>query len=398
MSQQKVYLDHAATTPLDLRVLEAMQPFLTTEFANPSSFHTPGKRVRDAIDSARAKVAEGVGARPDEIIFTSGGTEANNLALLGYARAHQAEGKHIISARTEHESVLEPLGALERAGFEITWLEVDDQGLVNVGDVERALRPETILVSIMMANNEIGTIAPVAKIGATIERARQAGETKAVFHSDACQALGDQELRVEALHVDLLTVNSSKIYGPKGVGALYIKRGLKLAPLMFGGAQERQIRPGTENVIGIIGFARAVEIATTERVDYVKKIAPLRDRLIEGVLASVPKTRLNGHPNERLANNVNISFLDVEGEALLLYLDAAGIAAATGSACTSASLDPSHVILALGVPYEVAHGSIRFSLGRDTTQDQIDYVIETLPPLVEKLRKISAIEVDSKYL
>ncbi|MBI4598970.1 aminotransferase class V-fold PLP-dependent enzyme [Candidatus Uhrbacteria bacterium] len=402
-----VYLDHAATTPLDSRVREAMRPYEEEAFGNPSSFHTAGKRAKDAIDGARKRIADLLSARPDEILFTSGGTESDNLAILGFARAHREHGKHLITTTFEHQAVLEAMTHLEKSGkagsgsagkegFEVTRVSVDAQGLVDPEEVRRALRSDTILVSVMAANNEIGTLQPIAEIGNLIRKERG---TRAypVFHTDACQAAGAINLNVEKLHVDLLTFNGPKIYGPKGIGALYVKRGLKLQPLQFGGAQERGIRPGTENVAGIIGLAAAFEIAQAEREAESARLLPLRDRLIAGILKHIPKTRLNGHPTKRLPNNVNISFMDLEGEALLLYLDAKGVYASTGSACTSASLDPSHVILALGMPYEVAHGSMRFTLGHATTEEDIDYVLEVLPPLVEKLRSISPVRVDEKY-
>lgn len=396
---RQVYVDHAATTPVDARVFEAMQPFFGSLYGNPSSFHTKGKEAKDALDDARARIAHTIGARPDEILFTSGGSEADNLAILGIARAYAGQGKHLISSPTEHPAVLEALRHLQRKeGFEITWIPVDSFGRVSPEAVIAAIRPDTTLVSVMLANNEIGTISPVREIGAKIRRLREGAKSAfPYFHSDACQAVGAMEVNVEKLNVDLLTINSSKIYGPKGVGALYVKRGVKLMPMQFGGAQERGLRPGTENMAGIVGFARAIEIAQEEREAESARLIPLRDQLIAGILASIPKTRLNGHPTERLPNNINISFMDVEGEALLLYLDAKGVFASTGSACTSATLDPSHVILALGLPYEVAHGSLRFTLGRTTTKEDIDYILEVLPPLVEKLRAISPVHVDEKY-
>lgn len=396
---RQVYLDHAATTPIEPQVFEAMRPFLTTEYGNPSSFHTLGKTAKDAIEVARAQVAQVLGARADEIIFTSGGSEANNLSILGLARAHANTGKHLVSARTEHPSVIEALEHLvKKEGFEVTYVEVDAMGLVEPTAVLAAIRPDTTLVTIMLANNEIGTIAPVREIGSLIRKNREARQSiYPFFHTDACQAVGAIEVDVQKLNVDLMTVNSSKIYGPKGVGALYVHRGIKLTPLLFGGSQEKALRPGTENVAGIVGFGQAIGLANEQRDGYSANLAPLRDYLIEGILKSLPKTRLNGHPTKRLPNNVNISIMDIEGEALLLYLDAKGVYASTGSACTSATLDPSHVILALGVPYEVAHGSLRFTLGRSTTRQDIDYVLEVLPPLVQKLRAISPVHVDEKY-
>ncbi len=400
-----VYLDHAATTPLDPRVKEAMELYLTDAYGNPSSFHMVGKRAKDAVDAARAGIASVLGAHVDEILFTSGGTESDNLAILGVCRANRvaslgdATRGHIITSTIEHQAVMESVGHLEKKeGFEVTYVPVDKFGVVNPTDVEKALRPDTILVTIMMANNEIGTIEPIAEIGNRIQKYRKAQGTKfPLFHTDACQAAGALDMNVEKLHVDLLTFNGSKIYGPKGIGALYVKRGIKLTPLTFGGAQEKGIRPGTENVAGIVGLAKALEIADAEKKQEALRLIPLRDELIKRILETIPKTRLNGHTTERLPNNVNISIMDLEGEALLLYLDAQGVYASTGSACTSASLDPSHVILALGMPYEVAHGSIRFTLGRSTTADDIDYVLEVLPPLVEKLRAMSPVRVDEKY-
>lgn len=393
----QVYLDHASTTPLDPRVREAMLPFLDEDFGNPSSFHSPGKKAKDAIEEARASIAKIIGANPDEIIFTSGGTESDNLAILGAGRA---VGKgQIITSSIEHQAVHEAIDHLvKKEGFSVTILPVDKFGLVNPDDVEKALCDDTVLVSVMYGNNEIGTIEPIAEIGRVIDKRRQMkGSKYPLFHTDACQAAGALDLTVDKLHVDLLTFNGSKIYGPKGIGALYVKRGVKLTPIIFGGAQEKGLRPGTENVAGIIGLAEALRIAEEEKKKESARLVPLRDKLIEGILKTIPKTRLNGHPTERLPNNVNISLMDMEGEALLLYLDAQGVSASTGSACTSASLDPSHVILALGVPYEVAHGSIRFTLGRATTEKDIDYVLEVLPPLVAKLRLMSPVRVDEKY-
>lgn len=393
-----VYLDHAAATPMDPGVLAAMRPFLEGAGGNPSSFHGDGKDAKDALDLARERVAALLHARPDEVLFTSGGTESDNLAVLGYARANKEKGMHLVTTSFEHPAVLESVAHLEKKeGFAATYVSPGRDGLVKPEDVLAAVRPDTVLVSVMLANNEIGTIQPVAEIGRELKRMRDAGASKAVLHTDACQAAGALELDIEKLQADLLTINGGKVYGPKGIGALYAKRGLKLQPLQFGGTQERGIRPGTENVAGAVGLAEAFALARSRMAEENPRLAALRDRLIEGLLARVPKTRLNGHATQRLPNNANLSFLDVEGEALLLYLDAAGIEASTGSACTSAALEPSHVILALGLPYEVAHGSLRFTLGRATTQDDVDYVLETLPPLVAKLRAISPVRVDEKY-
>ncbi|MFA4845653.1 MAG: cysteine desulfurase family protein [Patescibacteria group bacterium] len=397
--KRQVYLDHAATTPLLPEVLEAMLPFLREGYGNPSSFHSLGKIAKDAIDEARCAIAEILHAREDEILFTSGGTESDNLAILGYARKNQGEGKHLITTKLEHHAVLEAMRHLEKKeSFEVTYLEPDRDGLVSVEQVQSALRPDTILVSVMYANNEIGTIEPIAEIGNRIQKWREAHARPVLkFHTDACQASAYLSLNTEKLHVDMMTLNGSKMYGPKGIGLLYVKRGIKLQPLQFGGAQERAIRPGTENVAGIIGMAKALEIAQRDRESETARLLPLREALVHGIQSSITKTRLNGHITQRLPNNVNISFMDIEGEALILYLNEAGIYVSTGSACTSASLDPSHVILALGLPYEVAHGSVRFTLGRSTTKEDIEYVIQTLPPLVEKLRKLSPVNVDPKY-
>ncbi len=399
MRMKDVYLDHAATSPLDPRVREVMLPYLDDQFGNPSSFHTAGKRVKDDVEAARAQIAEQLSVRPDEILFTSGGTESDNLGILGYARKNQSAGKHLITTKIEHHAVLEAILHLEKKeGFEVTYLEPNREGLITVAQVEAALREDTILVSVMYANNEIGTVLPIAEIGNMIQKWRQEHNRPALrFHTDACQAGEYLDLNIERLHVDMLTLNGSKLYGPKGIGLLYLKRGIKLQPLQFGGAQERALRPGTQNVPGIIGLAKALEIAQKNRKAEVERLIPLREALIEGLQKAITKTRLNGHATERLPNNVNMSFMDVEGEALLLYLDSQGVYASTGSACTSASLDPSHVILALGLPYEVAHGSLRFSLGRSTTQEDIEYVIEVLPALVQKLRALSPVNVDEKY-
>ncbi|MBI4435620.1 cysteine desulfurase [Candidatus Uhrbacteria bacterium] len=397
--RREVYLDHAATTPIHPAVREAMLPYLGEKFGNPSSFHTVGKTVKDDVDKARERIARVLNVRADEILFTSGGTESDNLAILGYTRMNQSHGKHLITSSIEHHAVLETMMHLEKKeGFEVTYLEPDRDGLITVEQVEGALREDTILVAVMYANNEIGTIEPIAQIGNMIQKWREAHKRPTLkFHTDACQATGSLDLDIEKLHVDLLTLNGSKMYGPKGIGLLYVKRGIKLEPLQFGGSQERALRPGTENIAGIMGMATALEMAQADRESETQRLTPLRDRLIEGIRSSIPKTRLNGHPTIRLPNNVNISIMDIEGEALILYLDAQGVYASTGSACTSASLDPSHVILALGLPYEVAHGSLRLTLGRLTTQEDIDYVIQVLPPLVEKLRSISPVRVDEKY-
>jgi len=389
-STRLIYLDHAATTPLDPRAEEAMHPYFQEVFGNPSSLYEQGVRAGQAVEQARKNVAQILGALSEEIIFTSGGTESDNLAILGYARAHAQEGKHLITTAIEHHAVLGAMHQLEKEGFEVTYLFPDQDGRISVEQVKGALKPETILVSVMYANNEIGTIEPVSEIGNLLQKYRQeTGKTFPVFHTDACQATGYLDLPVEKLHVDFLTLNGSKMYGPKGTGILYRRRGIKLQPLWFGGSQERNIRPGTENVPGIVGFAKALEIAESLRTKESERLCPLRDFLIEQILSSIPKSRLNGHPTTRLPNNINISFSGVEGEAMLLYLDHEGIAVSTGSACTSQSLDPSHVLLAIGCSHEEAHSSLRFTLGRSTTKGDLEKVLHVLPKVIQKLRILS---------
>jgi cysteine desulfurase len=387
-----VYLDHAATTPLDPRVFAVMKPWLTEKFGNPSSFHSAGKEAKDAIEAARVSISKNLSCRAEEIIFTSGGTESDNLAILGFARANSSAGKHLIISAIEHHAVLEAAKRLEKEGFEISYVQPNLEGIIELDSIKPLVRPDTVLISVMLANNEIGTIQPISEIGNWIQKTRGAKQYP-VFHTDACQAAGALELSVEKLHVDLMTINGSKIYGPKGTGALYIHHGLRLQPLQFGGAQERGLRPGTENVAGIIGLAVALELAQKEKNKESERLIILRDKLISEILKNIPKTQLNGHSKNRLPNNVNISFLDIEGEALLLYLDAQGVCASTGSACASASLDPSHVILAIGRSPEEAHGAMRFTLGHSTTEKDIDYVLKVLPPLVEKLRMFSSMSV-----
>jgi len=413
---REVYLDHAATTYLDPRVKEAMEPYWSEEYGNPSSLYRKGRRAKEALDNARQTVARILNCRPEEIIFTGGGTEAINLAIFGAARSYSSVQKreltdcspgHIITSKIEHHAVLHSMEALEKEGFEITYLDVDEYGLVNPEDVRRALRPDTIMVSVMYANNEIGTIEPISEIAKVIKEYRMekekfeirnskfeiAGKTP-FFLTDACQAAGALDLDVQKLGADLLAFNGSKLYGPKGVGALYARRGLRLKPLIYGGGQENNLRSGTENVPGIVGLAKALELAQKEREKENARLTGLRDYLIKRLLSEIPKTILNGHPIKRLPNNVNVSVLDIEGEAVVLYLDVHGIYISTGSACTSTTLDPSHVILALGRPYEFAHGSLRFTLGRRTTKEDIDYFMEIFPQVVKKLRKISPLSLD----
>ncbi len=389
-------MDHAAATPLDARVRDAMMPYLTEEFGNAGSLYREGRRAKDAVDGARASIAHVLGAHTDEIIFTSGGTEGDTMALAGIARAYADKGRHIISTTIEHHAVLHTLDALKKEGFEITLVPVGQDGIVDPQEIERALRADTILVSVMYANNEIGTIQPIAEIGKIVRKYRAAKadlSSGPFFHTDACQAAGYLELNVTKLNIDMLVFNGSKIYGPKGSGVLYLRRGTRMRPIIFGGAQEGKRRAGTENVAGIVGLARAFEIASDVRERESARLDDLRQYFTSRLMREIPRTVLNGHATRRLPNNINVSILDIEGEATILYLDAHDIACSTGSACTSESLDPSHVILAIGHPYEYAHASIRFTLGRSTTKEEIDIVMMVLPEVVKTLRRISPITV-----
>ncbi|HOB08697.1 MAG: cysteine desulfurase NifS [Limnochordia bacterium] len=377
-----VYLDHAATTPMRDEVIEAMMPYFKEKFGNASSVYSFGREARKALDEARQATAGIINADFNEIIFTGGGSEANNLAIKGAAWEYRHKGKHLITSSIEHHAVLHPMQQLEKEGFEVTYLPVDDQGLVSVEEFANALRGDTILVSIMHANNEIGVIQPIAQIGAICK------ERGILFHTDAVQTAGLLDIDVKKLNVDMLTMSAHKLYGPKGVGALYVRKGVRLVPLIQGGGHENRRRAGTENVPGIVGMAKALELAAAEREVVTPRIQKLRDRLLEGIL-NIPHTRLNGSRTERLPNNINVSIEFIEGESLLLNLDLKGIAASSGSACTSGSLDPSHVLLAIGLSHEVAHGSLRLTLGRDNTDADVDYVLETLPPIVERLREMS---------
>ncbi len=380
---RQVYLDHAATTPLHPEVAAEMSRVLETSFGNPSSVHAFGREAKQYLEEARRKVAELIGAVPEEIIFTSGGTEADNLAILGTVYANQRRGNHIITSAIEHHAVLDTCKFLAQNGFEVTFLPVDQNGVVNPDDVARAIRRETILISIMHANNEIGTIEPIEEIG---EIAR---EKEVIFHTDAVQTAGHLPVNVENLKVDLLSMAAHKMYGPKGAGALYIRKRIRLTPLFHGGGQERKRRPGTENLPGIVGFGKAAEIAGRELSATSARVQKLRDKLIQGIQKRVPDVRLNGHPTRRLPNNVNFSFAGVEGESLLLSLDLKGIAASTGSACSAGSPQASHVLTAIGLPPELARGSLRMTAGLANTEEDIDYVLEVLPDVVAKLRTLS---------
>lgn len=359
-----------------------MLPYFHDSFGNPSSVHSFGRDARKAVDEARAKVAKAIGADVREIVFTSGGTEADNMAVVGTVLAKQDKGKHIITSSIEHHAVLDTCHFLETQGYEVTYLPVDESGIVSLSDLTAALRPDTILITIMHANNEMGAIQPIAEIG-KIARAR--GIT---FHTDAVQSIGSIPVDVNELNVDLLSLTAHKFYGPKGIGALYVRKGTKLKPLTYGGSQERKYRPGTENHVGIVGLGAAIELATTDLQTKQDKIRSLRDKLIAGLVA-LPEVKLNGHSTERLPGNVNVSIRYVEGESLILSLDMKGIAVSSGSACTSGSLDPSHVLLAMGLNHEEAHGSLRLTLGQDTTAEDIDYVLSVMPDIVERLRKMS---------
>jgi cysteine desulfurase len=380
---RRIYLDHAATTPTRPEVVKAMLPYFTDAFGNASSIYSYGQDARGAVEEARTKVAELIGARSEEIIFTSGGTEADNHALKGVAYANESKGNHIITTSIEHHAVMEVCRFLERRGFKITYLLVDEYGLVDPDDVKRAITDKTILISVMHANNQVGTVEPVAEIG------KIAREAEVCFHTDAVQTLGHIPVNVDKLKVDLLAISAHKLYGPKGVGVLYVRKGTKLVPLMHGGEQEKRRRAGTENVPAIVGLGRAVELAGQEMGKEAERLAYLRDKLIKGLEEKIDHIRLNGHPTRRLPNNVNVSVDFVEGESMLLNLDLEGICASTGSACSSASLEPSHVLLALGLPAEQAHGSLRFTLGRENTEADVERVLEVLPGIVAKLRAMS---------
>ena len=381
--EQFVYADNAATTKLSPAVLEAMMPYLTEEYGNPSSLYRFGNHAKRAIEQARKEVADVLGAEPFEILFTGGGTEADNW-VKEIMRSLKARGKnHFITSAVEHHALLHSAQRLQKEGFEVTFIPVDREGRIDPEQVRAAIRPETGLVSIMFANNEIGTIYPIKEIGAIC---RQAG---VLFHTDAVQAAGHLPINVKEMNIDLLSLSAHKFHGPKGVGAFYCRRGIPLPSLIDGGAQERGKRAGTENVAGIVGLGAALRLANEEMSEASTRVSAMRDRLIDGILQTVPMCRLNGPRHNRLPGNCNISFLGIEGESLLLRLDLAGIAASSGSACASSSLDPSHVLLAIGLPHEVAHGSVRLSLSDYNTEEDVDYILEKLPEIVSTLRSMS---------
>lgn len=384
-----VYFDHAAATPVDDRVLKAMEPYWREDFANPSSIYSLGNTARLAADDARETIAKILGASASEIIFTSGGTEANNLAILGAARAHRKGGGHILVSAIEHHSVLEPAMALKKDGFDVEIVPVGKDGLVSPDEVRRRMRPDTILVSVMLANNEIGTIQSISEIGKILRRfSHDQKQSSPFLHTDACQAAGFLPLDVRKLGIDLLTVNGGKIYGPKGVGFLYRRRGVKLEPIIYGGGQEGGMRSGTENIPLIVGMAKAFELAQSEGVKNAKHIRALRDELIGGILTLIPGSFVNGHPTERLPNNVNVCIPGVSGETLVLYLDEARIACSTGSACTAGSLDPSHVLRAIGLSKSQAQSSLRLTLGRENTETDVKFFLKALLPIVKKIKTI----------
>lgn len=382
---RKVYLDNAATTALSPKVLEKMMPYLTDTYGNASSPHSFGQAARIGVEHAREQVARAINADPSEIVFTGCGTESDNTVLFGVAERYAKKGDHIITTNVEHHAILHSCAALEKKGIKVTYLPVDKDGLVTPEQVRDAITDKTILVSVMFANNEVGTIMPIPEIAAVCH------EKGVLFHTDAVQAAGHIPIDVKAMGIDMLSISGHKFHGPKGVGVLYERKGIRLPSYIIGGEQEKGRRAGTENVAGIVGLGEALELAVTNMGETSARMTRMRDRLIEGIEATIPEVKLNGHRTKRLPNNVNFSIKYIEGESILLMLDMAGIAASSGSACTSGSLDPSHVLLALGLTHEVAHGSVRLTLGDDTTDEDIDYVLETLPKVAHRLRAMSPI-------
>ena len=391
VSDRLIYLDHSATTPVRPEVLEAMLPYFSTDFGNPSSIYTLGQGARKAVDDTRERIAHILGARLGEIVFTSGGTESDNAALKGVASALRNLGNHIITTAIEHHAVLHTCHRLEQFGFDVTYIPVDEYGIVNPDDIIAAITDETILVSVMMANNEIGTIEPIADISRRVKAEAQRRNRSIIMHTDAVQAAGFLDINVRALGVDMLSLSAHKIYGPKGVGLLYVRRGTPFDEQNAGGGQERQRRSGTENVPGIVGFGEALRLAVAEREELSERCLRLRDRLTQGIFDRIERVHLNGHPVHRLPNNVNISFEDIEGEPVLLGLDFAGVCASSGSACSSASLEPSHVLLAIGLSADLAQGSLRITFGRDNTDEDVDYLLSVLPDMVGKLRSMPSL-------
>lgn len=383
-----IYLDNAATTQVDPKVLEAMLPFFTEYYGNPSAVYSFAETAKKAVEDAREKLAELIHAKKDEIYFTGGGSESDNWALKATAEAYGNKGKHIITSKIEHHAILHTCEWLEKHAFEVTYLDVDEKGLISPEELEKAIRPDTILISIMAANNEIGTIEPLAEIG---EIAHKHG---ILFHTDAVQAFGHIPLDVDAMHIDMLSASGHKINGPKGIGLLYIRKGVKIRSFIHGGAQERQRRAGTHNVPGIVGFGKAAELALANMDERIKYETELRDYLIKRVSSEIPYTKVNGDLEKRLPNNANFCFRFIEGESMLILLDQNGICGSSGSACTSGSLDPSHVLLAIGLPHEIAHGSLRLSLSEKTTREDIDFTIDELKKIIERLRNMSPLYED----
>ena len=388
MEKKLIYMDNAATTPVKPEVLDAMLPYFTEKFGNPSSIYSISSENKKAITDAREVIAKTINTTPENIYFTAGGSESDNWALKATADAYASKGKHIITTKIEHHAILHTCEYLETKGFEITYLDVDENGLVKLDELTAAIRPDTILISVMFANNEIGTIEPIAEIG------KIAHEHGVLFHTDAVQAYTQVPIDVEAMNIDMMSTSGHKINGPKGIGFLYIRKGVKIKSFIHGGAQERHRRAGTENVTGIIGLAKAAEIATANMKERTAEEIKVRDHLIERIEKEIPYAKLNGDRVKRLPNNVNFSFQFVEGESMLILLDSKGICASSGSACTSGSLDPSHVLLAIGLPHEIAHGSLRLTLGEETTMEDIDYTVDQLKRIVERLRSMSPLYED----
>ncbi len=385
---RQIYLDNAATTKVSEEVLNAMLPHFTQTYANPSAIYTFAGEAKKAVDTARTQTAALINAAPEELYFTSGGTESDNWAIKAVAEAYREKGRHIITTKIEHHAVLHTCQYLEKQGCEVTYLDVDETGAISLDTLQSAIRPDTVLISVMTANNEIGTIEPIAQIGAI------AHEHGVLFHTDAVQAYGHLALDVEAMHIDLLSASAHKLNGPKGVGFLYVRKGIKLPPLLHGGAQERNRRAGTLNVAGIAGFGKAAELAAAHMEEKAARETALRDHLITRILSEIPYCRLNGHPTNRLSNNANFCFRFIEGESLLILLDQLGICASSGSACTSGALEPSHVLLAIGLPHEIAHGSLRLTLSDETTQEELDFVVDKLKKIVDRLRAMSPLYED----
>jgi cysteine desulfurase len=383
MILKRIYMDYSATTPVKQEVLDEMLPYFTEHFGNASSIHGYGQDAKKVLEASRAKIASIIGAPADTFYFTGGGSEADNWALKGVMNANKNKGNHLITCKIEHHGVLHTCEALEKEGVEVTYLNVDSEGMINLEALEAAIKPTTVMISIMFINNEIGTMQPIAEIG---KIARKHG---VIFHTDAVQALGNVKIDVDELNVDLMSFSAHKIYGPKGIGGQYIRKGIKIQNLIEGGAQERKRRAGTENIPGVVGFAKAAEIAHDNLDAHIEKLKYLRDRLVKGILESVAYSKSNGHPTLRHPGNVNVCFEFIEGEALLLSLNAKGIAGSSGSACTSGSLDPSHVLMSIGLPHEIAHGSLRLSLGDFNTEEEVDFAVESLVEIVHKLRMMS---------